>query len=197
MFEDDIESFKKGIRTLPSSIDKASAKAINRAARKSLTLAVNDIRKQVNLKPDYIRQNLKIYQFAKGDKLEAVIGAQTRGLLIDRFDGQQVIMPAKHPKRSKGDPMRGIASGFKSKGVTVKVKTKGSTKFIRGFYIPLKKGNGENGMGIAVRTGRGKKDYDVLHGPSVSQVFNTVRKDIEPKARQLAREELLIELESI
>ena len=55
----------------------------------------------------------------------------------------------------------------------------------------------KNGMAIAVRTGRGRKDYEVLHGPSVSQVFNTVRKDIEPKARQLAVEELLIELESI
>ena len=157
MFEDRIESFKTGIRTLPASVDKASAKAINKATRKALTLAVNDIRKQVNLKPDYIREKLKIHQFAKGDKLEAVIGAQSRGLLIDRFDGHQVITAAKHPKRAKGDPLRGIPSGFKSKGVTVKVKTKGSTKFIRGFYIPLKKGNGEKRDGHCGANGAWQK----------------------------------------
>ena len=197
MFEDDVKRVQTRINQLSSEVDKAQVSAINRATRKALTLAVNGIKSQVNLKAPYIRSKLKVYQQATTQKPEGVLGAESRGVLLDRFDGQQIVTKAKHPKRSKGDPLRGIASGYKSKGVTVKVKAKGNTKFLRGFYIPLNKGNGENGMGIAVRTGRGVKDYEVLYGPSVSQTFQTVRNDISDEARELAVTELLNELESI
>jgi hypothetical protein len=197
MFEDDIKKVQTSLSSVSSKVDKAQANAINRATRKALTLAVNGIKSQVNLKSTYIRTQLKVYQTATLKNPEAVLGAEKRGVLLDRFDGQQIVQRVKDRGRSKGDQLRGIASGYKSKGVTVKVKAKGGTKFMRGFYLPLKNGNGVNGMGIAIRTGRGKKAYEVLHGPSVSQVFQTVRNDIEPVARELAVQELLTELESI
>jgi len=197
MFEDDIKRVQSDLGGLSAKVDKAQTKAINSATRKALTLAVKDIKSQVNLKSSYIRTKLKVYQKATASNPEAVLGAKSRGVLIDRYEGKQIITRVKDRKRSKGDPMRGIAAGYKSKGVTVRVKSRGGTKFMRGFYIPLKKGNGENGMAIAVRTGRGRKNYEVLHGPSVSQVFQTVRWDIEPKAREMAIAELMAELESI
>lgn len=197
MFEGDIKRVQSQLANASSRVDKAQANAINRATRKALTLAVKDIKSQVNLKSSYIRSKLKIRERATQSNPNAVLGAHSRGVLLDRYDGKQIITRAKDRKRSKGDPMRGIASGYKSKGVTVKVKAKGGTKFMRGFYIPLKKGNGENGMAIAIRTGRGRKNYEVLHGPSVSQVFEAVRWDILPKARELAITELMNELESI
>jgi hypothetical protein len=197
VFEDDLRRAQARLRAIPDLIEKAQVKAINTATRKALTLAVNGIKSQVNLKSPYIRSNLKIYQKATTNKPEGVLGAESRGVLLNRFDGQQIVTKAKNAKRAKGDQLRGIAAGYKSKGVTVKVKAKGGNKFFRGFYVPLKNGNGENAMGIAVRTGSRKKDYKVLRGPSVSQVFQTVRNDIAEETRDIALSELLNELESI
>lgn len=197
MFEDDLKLAQTTLRGLPSHVDKAQTKAINAATRKALTLAVNDIKSQVNLKSAYIRSKLKISQKATIKKPEGILSAESRGVLLDRFDGQQVVTRSKNIKRSKGDRFRGISAGYKSKGVTVKVKAKGATKFLKGFYIPLKNNTGVNNMGIAVRTGRDKNDYKVLYGPSVGQTFQTVRKDISPMARELLITELLNELELI
>ncbi|WP_435234481.1 phage tail protein [Psychromonas sp. PT13] len=197
MFEDDIKRVQARINQLSSEVNKAQVSAINRATRKALTLAVNNIKSQVNLKAPYIRSKLKVYQRATAQNPEGVLGAESRGVLLDRFDGQQIVTKAKHPNRSKGDPLRGIASGYKSKGVTVKVKAKGAAKFMPGFYIPLNNGNGANGMAIAVRTGRGQKDYKVLYGPSVSQTFNYVRNDISAQTQEIVISELLNELESM
>lgn len=194
MFEDDLKRAQAQLKAMVSVIDKAQADAVNSATRKALTLAVNGIKSQVNLKSPYIRTKLRVYQKATSRKPEAALGAESRGVLLDRFDGQQMVVKTKQPSRSKGDPLRGISAGYKSKGTTVKVKTKGSTKFFKGFYIPLKN---NNSMGIAVRTGSRKNDYKILYGPSVSQTFKTIREDISEETKDLLVTELLKALESI
>lgn len=81
-----------------------------------------------------------------------------------------------------GDMVRGIASGRKQAGVSVAVRKGGARKKMRkAFLIPL---NGSGEMGVFVRTGRGKKDIKHLYGPSVDQVFNSVRNDLKPEIRR-------------
>ncbi|MDN2661848.1 phage tail protein [Psychromonas sp. 14N.309.X.WAT.B.A12] len=194
MFEDDLKRAQLQLKAIPSFVDKVQAKAINSATRKALTLAVNGIKSQVNLKSPYIRSKLKVYHQATAQNPVGVLGVESRGVLLDRFDGQQIVTKSKNPSRSKGDPLRGISAGYKSQGTTVKIKPNSGNTFFKGFYIPLKN---NNSMGIAVRTGSGQKDYKVLYGPSVSQTFKTVREDIAEETKDLVVTELLNTLESI
>lgn len=195
MFEDDLLSFQQGVKALPGKFDKSAVTAINKAASQARSLARQGIAKQVNLTSYYINQHLKISSPATSSRLEAVISAEVRGVLLNRFDGLQVTTNVKHPSRSRGDRLRGIPAGKKSRGATVQVKKHGSRKFLPAFYLPLKNGNGVNGMALAVRTGKGKKAIKVLSGPSVSQVFQTVKDDVSPEVQELVVNALLDEME--
>ena len=89
-------------------------------------------------------------------------------------------MPKKHPRRGKGSTKHGGVTGMVKPG-----RRYTEPKF---FFIGLR---GSGAKGIAVRTGQGRDAYKVLHGPSVSQVFQSVRNDIAPElqdraARQVA-----------
>ncbi|PKF60619.1 hypothetical protein CW745_13895 [Psychromonas sp. psych-6C06] len=195
MFEDNLKRFQNELSAIPAHVDKRAVKAINATARKAKNLAKKGIGQQVNLAPSYINSKLRIITPATPGNLTAVIGAESRGVLLTRFDAQQVTKSVKNKSRSKGDKRRGLAPGQKSKGVTIKVKRKGSRKFLPAFFLPLKNGNGVNGMALAVRTGKGRGAIKVLHGPSVSQVFKTVKADIAPQVSEMAVNALLDELE--
>ena len=79
-------------------------------------------------------------------------------------------------------------------GIRIKIKPDGSTKGAPGvggnkpFYIVL---NGGRNVGIAARTGAGRKGIKVFSGPSLSQVFDTVRGDVLPAASSEYQAQLL------
>lgn len=150
--------------------------AINKASPKVRTLASAKVREQVRLQAGYVKDKLAIRKATKSS-LSGAIRAEKRGLLLSRFstdaqvasDGIRWLKPPDVP----------------SGGIRVKVKPNGSPKAVspgagsKPFLIVLKT---SRALGIARRTGPRRNDLEVLHGPSVSQVFDDVRGDIMPQA---------------
>ncbi|MEY5098586.1 MAG: hypothetical protein RJA36_1305 [Pseudomonadota bacterium] len=161
--------------------------AINKAAPKIKTLASRKIRDQVRLPAAYVSERLTLRRATRA-ALSGAIQTPSRGLLLSRFATDSTVASDKvgwirPPKVPAG-------------GIKVKVKPDGSTKSVHGgpgttgkvFYVVL---NGGNNVGIAARLAGEKRKIKVLSGPSLSQVFNTVRDEVLPEAGQELTDQLL------
>lgn len=161
--------------------------ALSDAAKFGRERSVSEISKQVALNKSYIGRHLRVFPPAqKGDSWEAGVQATRRGVLLSRFENRGIQVPKKHPKRGKGSTKHGGVTGMIKPG-----RRYAEPKF---FYIGLR---GSGAQGIAVRTGKGRSAYKVLHGPSVSQVFQSVRNDLSLELQDRAARKvagLLLEL---
>lgn len=159
--------------------------AINKTAPKIKTLASRAIRDQVRLSASYVGDRLTVRK-ATRSRLSGAIGTPSRGLLLSRFSTDPLIAGEKVGWIKP--PL--IPAG----GIRLKVKPVGSTTGAPGiggnkpFYIVL---NGGQNVGIAARTGSTRKGIKVFSGPSLSQVFNTVRDDVLPTASAEYQAQLL------
>lgn len=144
--------------------------AINKTAPKTKTAASARIRTQVRLQASYVNERLEVKKATRRN-LSAAIKTPSRGLLLSRFstdsqvasDGVRWIRPPVTPKR----------------GINVKVKPSGPVKNMgNAFYVVLNGGF----AAIAAREGDARKPLKIFRGPSLSQVFNTVRADVLPEA---------------
>lgn len=163
------------------NIDDAMRVAINKTAPKIRTAASRAIRDQVRLKAAYVNERLTIRR-ATRKNLSAAISTPTRGILLSRFSTDAMIANTSISWVSAPPAPAG--------GIRVKVKPTGSTKTISGhpeidgkpFYLVLRN---SRALGIAGRrktAGKQGGKFKVFYGPSVSQVFNTVRDDVLPAA---------------
>ncbi len=157
--------------------------AINKAGPKVKTLAGRKIREQVSLKAAYVNDRLTFKRATRKD-LTGAIGTPSRGLLLSRFSSEpnvanESIAWIKPPPNPYGGHYVKIKPGQPEK----KIGRGGDSK---PFYIVLK---GSRALGIARRTSSGA--IDVLHGPSLSQVFDDVRGDVLPDAGAELQAQLL------
>lgn len=159
--------------------------AINKTTPKAKTLASTAIRGQVRLSAAYVRDRLVIRK-ATRSRLNGAIGTPSRGLLLSRFSTDSLIAGDK--VGWSRPPL--IPSG----GIRIKIKPNGKTTGAPGigankpFYIVLNKGQN---VGIAARTGTARNGIKVFSGPSLSQVFDTVRADVLPAASTEYQAQLL------
>ena len=155
--------------------------AINKTAPKIRTRASSAIRSQVRLTAAYVRDRLTIRK-AMRTNLTGAIQTPSRGLLLSRFSTDPLIA---------GDKVDWIKPPLvPAGGIKVKVKPDGEAKAVGGkpFYMVLKN---SRAIGIVRRIGAGRRGIEVLHGPSLSQVFNTVRDDVLPEATAEYQAQLL------
>lgn len=164
--------------------ENAQRVAINKTGPKVRASASKEIRSQIRLKASYVNKRLKFKKATKGN-LSARISAPSRGLLLSHFSTDS---------RVSGDKISWIKPPpTPPRGIRVKVKPKKSPQLLKGggpgttgkpFYMVLPN---SGKLAIAVRkSGQppGGRKVDVLHGPSLSQVFNDVRNDVMPEAQQ-------------
>lgn len=157
--------------------------AINKAAPKIRTRASREIRNQVRLSASYVNDRLSIRK-ATRKRLDGAITTPSRGLLLSRFsDDPQVANESIAWIKPPPQPFGGMFVKVKPTGGAVKVGRGGESK---PFYIVLKN---SRALGIARRTAGGS--INVLHGPSLSQVFNTVRDDVLAPAADEYQAQLL------
>lgn len=166
---------------------KVTYRAINKSVAKTKTAVNSAIREQINLPAAYVREKL-LTQLATSSQLSGRVYGQKRGILLSRFAANALLQTSKSSlNRLRGraglsddfvsfDP---IPAGKKLKQISIKVKSRGSRQRFKLFPIRLR---GSNAIGLAVRTGKGKRDYKVLYGPSISQVFNTLKGGLEGDA---------------
>lgn len=182
--------------SLPPSILRAASQAINRTADRTRTSAAREILKQVAFPPSYLNPSqgrLAVTKKASTDDLEARITARARPTMLARF-------------AVGGSPGSG-------NGVRVQVAP-GFSKFMkRAFLITLPAGRGgtdtKGNLGVAIRLRPGEVIHNkkvmqrlrgnlyLLFGPSVDQVFTTVREDVSPEAQDFLATEFsrLLELD--
>lgn len=158
--------------------------AINRSAPKVRTRASSAIRTQVRLQAKYVNDRLTITR-ATRQNLSGAIQTPSRGLLLSKFSTDTQVSSDKVSWL--------IPPPLPARGIKVKVKPTGTSKPLSNdhFYMIL-----PNSRALAIvrrRETPGPKGgkIDVLYGPSISQVFNTVRDDVLPEASDIYQEELL------
>lgn len=162
----------KTAEEVAKAIERATVRSLNRVADRTSVMARRDIGAQINLPQRYIRAQMEIKKATRQQQV-AVVRARLRAVRMARFDARQVTERAKDP-RSGGDALRKISKGRKAAGVSVKIlRNAGRTARRAGFLIPLRAGavDGGNGLGIFVRTGRGRRAIKHKYGPSPDQLF--------------------------
>lgn len=167
------------LQKLPAAIETAAYRAINKAAERGRADASNRMQRQVNFGAAYLAPGagrLRVDKQASRGRLEANIVGRDRPTSLARF-----AQAATTSSRS---------------GVILQVKP-GSVRYLKkAFFVKLRSGNTEtqNNLGLAIRLPAGQRPRRVdrggakqiapglwlLYGPSVGQVFNLTRKDIEP-----------------
>lgn len=162
------------IDELKPQIVKAASMAINRTTDHARTLSAREIRRQVNFPASYLQgadSRLTVSQRASATRLEGVVSGRRRATSLARF----VVGGGK----------------AKGKGVRVGVKPGGSVHMARAFLMKLRSGTeGGGNLGLAIRVKKGARPDNsykpvkitdglfLLYGPSVDQVFQTVREDV-------------------
>ncbi|TFZ81351.1 hypothetical protein [Candidatus Macondimonas diazotrophica] len=163
------------VQTLPRAANQAARLAINTGARRGRAEGSRRIRGQVNFTAGYLNQpgRFQVSRFAKPQDLSAVIAARTEPTSLARFATQ-------------------ATRGGKRAGLRIGIQRGGGKAVLRsGFFINLRAGN----RGVAIReavankvnlrragfsTRASKRGYLLLYGPSVDQVFRTVKDDMSP-----------------
>jgi len=179
------------VQNIPAAVTVAARQAVNRATERARTWSAREMREQVAFPARYLSgadARLRITKKATNSSLEGVITGRQRATSLARFSRD------RYP-----------ASARRRKGVTVQVKP-GEAKFMRGaFLVRLNAGAGRTdtqfNLGLAIRvkdgeTIRNKKNVTqldrnvyLLYGPSVDQVFRTVREDVVPETRDFLEAE--------
>lgn len=169
-----------GLNTLAPAIQKAAYRAINATANRARKASADEMRKQVNFPARYLSgagNRLTVTDYANATKLSAEITGRRRPTSLARFATAGARVGKKGP-------------------VGVEVKPGVLQTMGRSFLMRLRSGSsGElNNVGLAVRTAKGKRPdaaYKplkiaeglwLLYGPSVDQVFKSVREDVSPDA---------------
>ncbi len=174
--------------------EQAARLSINSTARFASRLASKRIREQVAFARSYIgaagdsTSKVRIKHFAKTNDLSAVVATRDRPTSLARF----ATSAPTFKRRAKGQ-----------RAPRVRVKTGGGmAQLRRGFFVKLRRGvivsEDQFNIGLAVRLRKGESlqatqkasplggGAYLLYGPSVAQVFDTVRDDIAPEVADFA-----------
>lgn len=186
--EDKLREAQTLFRFVGGNSDQALKVAINRTGKKVRPLSSRKIRGQVRLKQKYVNDRL-IFSGATRGKLEGRISTPARGLLLTRYSTDAAA-------RSDGEKFKFFKPPpVPARGIRVKVKPSGATKALSSgtFYMILKD---SKALGIVQRRSKDQLGsqggrFNVLYGPSLSQVFNTVRDEVIPEAGDIYTSELL------
>jgi hypothetical protein len=175
----------KRLQALPERVRKVAAAATNRALRSVRAELVRQVRQQAALPAAYVREQYALQPAAARD-LSGAITARKRGILLTRFPHRQLYLPKDEGRKRRRRGEKRI-----KRGVSVTVKP-GIPKVMRGgFLIGLRSGLTAGGrQGIAVRVGKGRSAIRVLHGPSPSQMFQTLLPDLQKHAGGVYRREM-------
>lgn len=176
----------------PEKIETAMYRSVNKAAAEARARSADRMLDQINFPSGYLKgRNSRLYQseYATRGKAEAVITGRFRPTSLARF-----------------------STGRKTRNsVEVEVKKNRKSKIDNAFLMKLRSGQSDtlSNLGLAVRTKRGERPRKafrpvkindrlwLLYGPSVSQVFKTVRVDVSPVTATVLEQEFsrLIDLE--
>ena len=158
--------------------------AVNKSARRMRLVARKEIRKDVRLDLSYVSERLVVKAARKGE-LTAKISTPSRGLRLTKFSTDPNIS-AEGVSWLKPPAEYITRGGNLNVHFGVKIKPGGPYRFVDGkpnksrpFVIV---GKGSRALLLVQRNAAGK--LDALYGPSLAQVFSSVRERIIPDAEK-------------
>lgn len=178
---------------LRNGANRALARALNRTANKAKTLASREIRKQVRLSAADVRDRLagpgtRFDCKATVNRLTAKISTAKRGLRLDNF------LVSAPPTRA-GRPATPIKVRVKPTGPA---KTIASGWWVRaensGGYLIVVRNDVLRKLGMKEKI-TGNLKYSALSGPSLSQVFASVKDDLAGDLETVLADNLQHEME--
>lgn len=156
--------------------------AINKTMPKVKTMSSRAIRDQVRLTASYVNGRLTIRK-ATRENLNGSIGTPSRGLLLSRYSTDSALSESSGNTSVPRVPRLGIRVKIRPNGAAKSVVGGPDTYPNKPFYILLNKGRAGGGqLAIAARLTGARKPLKVFNGPSLSQVFSTVRGDVLERA---------------
>lgn len=170
----------------PTHVRAVAQTAINSTLKRSKPKAVRAVRAQVALPRAYVDERMREIPATK-DRLEGRLATPKRGLLLSRFNFVERLLTRRRTRTRKGKGKKG--ESYKARaGIRVQVKPSGGKKLMPGaFLIRLRRGKElgtDVGIAIRKRRAKGRSNYTVRHGPSLSQVFFDVRDEIKPELKR-------------
>lgn len=174
---DDLDRF---IARDQSAARRAASITVNAAARRARTEGSRRIQAQVALKPGYVTSNMSV-TFATRGELRAAVTGRFRPTSLARFATNRGAKTGTTPKLrvKRNSPSRALRNAF-----LIRLRAGTSDGVNTGVAVRLKPGEQLRGRRKAVRFSRGDSNLYLLYGPSVDQVFSTVRTDITPDILQ-------------
>lgn len=173
-----LDQFSDKIRKSPERAEQALIEALNAGGDFARERGIQKIHAELNLQKDYIDKHLEVTRRAVQGDLRVIITGRRRPTTLYTYGGNEIATTkAKSPLRKlKGDDRRRIRRGQKAAGIKAfKVKRQGpDNKWPGGFLMFLNNGN----VAMAVRTGKGRNDYEIRYGPSVGSAWSNVRSDV-------------------
>ena len=145
------------LRSLSSSTKQALSNTLTDLAELGKAEATTSVLSQLNLTKAYVNDKFDITK-SNNNSLTAKIRTEKRGLSLASFNAKQLF------------------KGKRRSGVSVNVNRK-AKKIPKGFMLTGK----NNNKLIAIRQGKGRNNFKVLYGPSVSQVFTNFHDPITKK----------------
>lgn len=193
----ELDKLADRIRGKSETADKAAADTINKSATFAIKLTIDEITSEVNLNPSYVKQNIKTVARAKHSNLRAIIGANERATLLNRYpfaktkEGYRVSINRTGGYREiKGAKMMTLrGSGKKTIGVRNKDAVAIFTKSLsRGKRTPKKSRKLQRIISKARTKPNGMTP---LHSRSINQLFESARVDIQPELGRFMRKTFL------
>ena len=159
----------------PKEISAITQQTVNRAAVRGRTRVARAVRDEVRIKYGEALDKVTATKafFATG-VTQARIFAEKRGLMLSRYDYRKLVLTNR-----EGDS--------KQQGVTVHVgRDKGRKALPFAFVVKLRNG----AIALASRPKGERRKFEVLHGPSASQIFDTKRPEIAGELQVWTRNEI-------
>lgn len=158
----------------PEAISRLAQQTVNRAATRTRTRVARAVRDEVNLKyREALDKVTATKAYFAGGVTQAKVFAQKRGLMLTRYARNE--SRASDPQASRPRPTVGVG------------RSRGVKRMEHSFYVRLKNG----ALAIASRPKGERRKFEVLHGPSPSQIFDTYRPRIAAETRAWVQAELV------
>jgi hypothetical protein len=158
----------------PQQISSIAQQTVNRAAARTKTRVARAVRDEVNLKyREALDKVTATKAYFAGGVTQAKVFAQKRGLMLTRYARNED--RAADPQASRPRPKVGVG------------RSRGVKQMDYSFYVRLKNG----ALAIASRPKGEKRKFEVLHGPSPSQIFDSYRPRIAAEIRGWVNTEMI------
>ena len=160
---------------LPERADRIARQTVNRGITRARTRMQRIIRDEVTLRQGYVLENLRIAPASEA-RPEAKLSSPGKDVLLARYG-------------IRSQSLARFVGKKPAEGIPVDVGTRQGRKYLRHAFVIVK-----NGVELIVTRRRAaagaRAKLRARYGPSVDQIFDTVRDEVADDAQQWATAEM-------